>query len=268
GDVFEATVFLSAADTTQDPQIIVGNTNLPVQDGKAIFRQTTSGIGMKNFGGVIKYISPDGSTKNYPFEIPYEVAEPSLVVSPTAMNVLFMGIPAGNPIAIAVPGIQPDELIVQLDKGEIRRNGDNWLAFPNERNGIATITVSSEINGERKVMGTEIFRLKRLPDPIATVASLRGGKIAKESLLAQRGVIATLENFFFELQYVVTGFTFTVINNQYADDEISDSWLFTEKQKEMIGTLRRGQRVYIESIKCEGPDKIERELGTISFIIN
>ena len=270
GEVFEADIFLSAADTTQDPRIIVNGQNQIVNDGKAVYSETTTSVGKKNWGGVIKYTAPDGSTKDYRFEGEYEVVDASVVVSPTKMNVLFMGIPDGNPIAIAVPGISDDKLTAEMDKGELRRNrnGDSWLAFPNENFGEATINVYAEIDGERKLMDNKKFRLKRLPDPVAKVNNQRGGSISKDLLLAQIEVQAALEDFFFDLKYTVTGFTVTTLTNNYEDDEPSNSSRFTKNQKDLIRTLNRRQKVYIEDIRCEGPDGIERDLGTISFTIN
>ena len=50
--------------------------------------------------------------RNYPFESSYFVGEPNVIVSPTAMNVMYMGIP--NPIDVSVPGISPDKLRLKL----------------------------------------------------------------------------------------------------------------------------------------------------------
>lgn len=61
--------------------------------------------GQRDFQGVIKIKHPseEGKFKFYPFEFGYETFEVGkAVVSPTAMNVLYIGI--DNPIKISVPG--------------------------------------------------------------------------------------------------------------------------------------------------------------------
>jgi len=91
GSDYEARVFISATDTTQSPIITVGSTVLPLDEtGKGIYKVRASATGPKKWGGLIALKAPDGTTMNYPFESSYVVGEPNVVVSPTAMNVLYM----------------------------------------------------------------------------------------------------------------------------------------------------------------------------------
>ena len=81
---------------------------LPLDEtGKGIYKVRASSIGAKKWGGIIALKAPDGSIKNYPFEASYVVGEPNVIVSPTAMNVMYYGI--NNPIDVSVPGISPDK---------------------------------------------------------------------------------------------------------------------------------------------------------------
>ncbi len=59
-----------------------------------------------NFQVVINVKAPEGNVKSYPFHSSYLVAKPALVISPTKMNVFYIGVP--NPVEISVPGV-PDE---------------------------------------------------------------------------------------------------------------------------------------------------------------
>ena len=82
---------------------------LPLDEtGKGIYKVRATSTGPKKWGGVIALKAPDGSIKNYPFDASYVVGEPNVIVSPTAMNVMYMGIP--NPIDVSVPGISPDKI--------------------------------------------------------------------------------------------------------------------------------------------------------------
>ena len=116
GSDYEARVFISATDTTQFPVITVGDTKLPLDEsGKGIYKVRASSTGPKKWGGIIALKAPDGSIKNYPFESSYVVGEPNVIVSPTAMNVMYMGIP--NPIDVSVPGISPDKIKIKVVNG-------------------------------------------------------------------------------------------------------------------------------------------------------
>lgn len=267
-DYFEAEIFLSAIDSTQEPQVYVNNVAQPVNDGKAVYRTRATSLGFKTWGGIIRYTAPDGTIMRYNFNGEYEVAPLNLVISPTKMNVFYMGIPDGNPVEIGVPGVSADKLSATMTNGEIRKNGDGWAAFPTQSFGESRITVYAEVNGERKDMGTKPFRLRPIPPPKAKIAGLNGGPIDKNVLLAQIGVEAALENFEFDLRYDVTAFTITSIVNQYADDESSSDFKLTDKQKELIRLVQRGQKIFIDDIKARGPDGIERDLPPIIFKIN
>ena len=70
-----------------------------------------SASGERKFQGVIQIPHPsrDGEFKFYPFEFGYETFEVGkAVVSPTAMNVLYIGV--DNPIKISVPGYASDKV--------------------------------------------------------------------------------------------------------------------------------------------------------------
>lgn len=266
GSSFEAEIILIAIDTTQEPQIIVNGASQIVREGKALYSTRSTGLGYKRYEGYIRYTAPDGSVNNYPFSGEYEVARPNLVVSPSKMNVFYMGIP--NPVEIGVPNVLPEKITATMTNGQIVKTGDDFMVEPNKDFGTAEITVYAEIDGERRNMGTKEFRLKPLPTPIAKVAGITRGRIDKALLLAQVGVEAALEDFLFDLYYEVTEFKVTVIKNGYADDEPSKSNKITDQQKDIIRELNRGDKLYIEDIKCVGPDGKERDLQTISFIIN
>ncbi len=83
--------------------VTVSGTELPSDEsGKGIYKVRASSTGPKKWGGVIALKAPDGSTKSYPFDASYVVGEPNVIVSPTAMNVMYTGI--ANPIDVSVPG--------------------------------------------------------------------------------------------------------------------------------------------------------------------
>jgi len=69
--------------------------------------------------------APDGSIKTYPFQSSYGVGEPNVICSPTAMNVMYMGIP--NPLDVSVPGISPDKIRIKVVNGTFLRKKSKTL---------------------------------------------------------------------------------------------------------------------------------------------
>ncbi|MEY2752335.1 MAG: hypothetical protein RLZZ570_281, partial [Bacteroidota bacterium] len=106
GDYLEADVFLAAYDKGRNPQFI-GVTPQSVEEGVGKIRIQGSGNGSKTLKGSMRV---PGGDKDYPFELTYTVAPPSVVIAATKMNVLYRNV--DNPIEVSVPGVAPENLIV------------------------------------------------------------------------------------------------------------------------------------------------------------
>ena len=166
GDAFEADVFISAFDTTLVPEITVSGRTLEMKDGRGLFRVIGSQVGKFTWGGIVHYPAPDGAIIPYRFESDYEVVPPSLVVSPTKMNVLFNAL--ANPVEISVPGVPANRIAATMTLGRLEQTAPGqYNAWPSQDNGVAVITVTAEVDGVRKNMGERTFRLRRVPDPVA-----------------------------------------------------------------------------------------------------
>ncbi len=107
GEEYQAEIFLAAIDTTVDPEIYVHNTRLPIVNGKAVYRLRASEPGTFRWSGTLKYKTPEGLVRSYPFEKEYQVTRPNVTISPTKMNVFYRNIP--NPIDVSVPAIANDQ---------------------------------------------------------------------------------------------------------------------------------------------------------------
>ncbi len=266
GSEYVAAVTLSAVDTTQETEVLVNNRVLPVEDGKGMYTVSNPKVGTHSWGGIIRYKTPDGSINSYEFEDEFEVLPATLIISPTKMNVFFMGLE--NPVQISAIGATPENTRIKISNATFRRVDDfNYVVEPTQNYGEAVIKVSATIDGRVVTYKNQVYRLKRVPDPVAKVNSKSGGKISKEELAAQVGIGAVLEDFFFDYQFVVQRFTVTSTVNTFTEFEPSSSYKFTQKQKDLINKVPRNQRVFIENIYALGNDGEERELLPIIFTI-
>ncbi|MCK5730260.1 MAG: gliding motility protein GldM [Draconibacterium sp.] len=269
GDIYEADVFLAAEDSTQQPQIFINNSEVEVVDGKANYKGNTSQPGIFKWSGLIKYKTPSGVIRNYPFEQEYQVVKPSVTMSATKMNVFYLGIK--NPFSIG-GGAIPNELMdVTMTNGKITKSGDSYIIEPtalDELEKRTKITVYANIGDTRRVVGTSTWRVKRVPDPVAQVNGQTGGDIRKEVLAIQDGVLAVLEDFDFDFKYEVTEFEIMTSGVAgYVNVKKSNSKWFTAEQKDMLNRARPQSLVYISNIKAIGDDGSTRNLDPISFKI-
>ena len=269
GQPYKAEVFIAAYDSTQNPDILVGGQPIPVSQGVGTYTGNTSSIGMRKWGGVIKLKNKStGEIKEYPFESTYEVGQPSVSVSPTKMNVFYIGV--DNPVEISASGVPAEKVNASISGGSIRRtSGGNYIVNVKTQ-GEVTINCSANIDGTTKGLGSKKFRVKRVPDPMATVgtdpSNKRGGVIAKNSLI-NNVVRAEMENFDFDLKFVVTGFSVSATVKGFTQTQESKSGQFTAAQKQLITGVPAGGKVYIEDVKAKGPDGSTRNLNAIKFTV-
>lgn len=269
GDEYVAEVFLAAEDTTQQPEIIINNRSMNVQDGKATYRVKTSEPGVFTWSGLIKYRTPAGIIKEYPFRQEYQVTSPSVTMSATRMNLFYKGLE--NPFDVGAGGIPRENLDVTMTNGTVIERGDSFIIQPNEldeQGRRTTVSVHANIGGGRRLLGTTKWRVKKVPDPIAQVAGMSGGTIRKERLLVEAGVMAVLEDFDFDFRYTVTQFNVQVSGpGGYTNIWPSQSNRFTDEQKDQFRRLNPNSLVYIANIQAVGDDGTTRDLDPISFKI-
>ena len=277
GSDYEATVFISATDSTQSPKITVGTTELLLDDrGKGIYKVRASSVGPKKWGGIIALKSPSGTIVNYPFDASYFVGEPNVIVSPTAMNVMYSGIE--NPIDVSVPGSSPDKIKIRVVNGTVTTEkvknpkGEyfkgTWAVKPTAAGQNVQVIVTADMNGKTVQYPPYEFRVKPLPPPIAVFGGKSTGSITRATAAAQQGVFAVMPDFDFDLRYQITGFS--VIYNDKGNDyeELSNTSNLTQKQKDLIGRLTRGKNLIIKDIKALGPDGKTKDLQPVILKID
>ena len=282
GQDFEADVFVAALNTKDAPEIFYGadadtltdkiigqSITVPAAGGVGKLKIPASGSGMKTWGVVINVKDPiTGVNQPYSKKGEYFVIPPAVTISPTKMNVFYIGVP--NPVSIGVPGV-PNEKVragINGSGGSIVKSGKpGEYTVTVSSVGEATVNVSADMNGSSRSMGSMKFRVKKVPDPIGVVAGVKSGAISKSALLANPIVIAKLENFDFDLNFVVLSFT---LSYKFQGDFISESSAgsrFSSTQINAINKCGKGSKVYIEDIKAKGPDGTIRTLPAVNLKI-
>ena len=269
GETYEAKVFISAIDTTAVPDIMVNGARLPIIPGEnaGTYKVAATKEGTITWKGFINFKNPNGNIVQYPFEQDYEVVKPSMTVSPTRMNILYAGLP--NPISISVPGISSKDITVSMTNGRIDRSTDGFMAYPEKVGVFAVISVNATVDKVSKQIGTIQFRVKRVPNPLATVAGKNEGLITKNELIAEQGVFAEIPDFDFDMKFQVLSFNVsTSASGGFVFDKSTQGARFSQEQRDLFKGLSKGNRLYIDNIVVKGEDGFTRTLSAISFKIN
>ena len=266
GNEYQAEVFLAAFDTTQTPNIVVDGKSIPIKNGRGIYTVSGGAPGNRKWGGFIEMKATDGTVINKPFKAEYQVAEATAVISPTKMNVFYLGV--DNPVSISVAGVPADKVTSSITNGNgvIRKVGNSYIVNP-ARQGIAIVSVVADIDGKKKPMGAMEFKVKEIPPPIPMVGGRKFGTIEKNVLLAQMIVQANLENFDFDAKFTVTEFNVSAVINGFTQDVPVKSYKITDAQRNIIRNAPKGSRVLFTGIKAVGPDGKPRDLTDIVFKI-
>ncbi len=276
GSDYEADLFVAAWSSTSKPKVIVGPANqldtinwvfkagadttvCPVINGVGKYKRKGSSLGEQKYASIIEVKNTStGETKTYPLKVEgdayatYMVAKPAAVISPTKMNVFYIGVP--NPVSISVPGFAAEKISPSMRGGSIRakNKGKGEYLVNVKKRGKCYISVTAiDDNGNKTSFPKQEFRVKKVPDPIAKVAGVSSGSISKNKMAAVSGVKADLEGFDFDMKAMVTGFTVTATIGGYDKSKTSNSYKFTAAQKKIIKSVRKGSRVTIEKIKCK-----------------
>lgn len=296
GQQYKADIFLAAFNSTQQPEIFLGplggfkknpdgtydavesdkelpagysNTPLKVEGGFGKYEVMGSGTGEKTYGGIIRVKNPTGGYKFYPFEGKYQTAPKAVVVSPTKMNVLYIGV--DNPMEISVPGVGQNDVTAALEgAGTLSKDPTNPSQYIAKVTAVGKckINVSAKLDGKVQFMDGKEFRIKRIPDPVPTLGGkLRGGNTQPGAIKSQSGIVALLENFDFEARFNVVSFEMVFSSKGEIFKSTGTGPLFNEQMKNFLDRAKPKDIIFIDEIKVVGPDKLPRKLGQIAFTI-
>lgn len=268
GQPYTAQVFLTAYDSKSDPEISVGGTSLQVNEGVATYSVNTASEGVFNWVGTVRVKQTDGTVKEYSTAPQtYQVARPSAVVSPDAMNVLYIGV--DNPISVSAPGIPKENLRVSGESVTISGSAGNYVARVSAP-GTASISVSAQIGEATQSLGSSNFRVKRIPKPQAKVAGRSGGAVTAAQIRSQNRIFASLDDFEFDAKFDISRFSMIVMSPR--TDPIGPfqgtNGTFSQQMQNALNNVTPNSVVYFYNIIAVGPDKIQQELADVTLRVN
>lgn len=189
------------------------------------------------------------------------------------MNVFYVGVP--NPITVTAAGYSLEDVSVSIPGANVAANGLGKynVEVPGSLIGkTVEVAINAKDASGAKNVGNMPVRIKRIPDPQARIGQKAGGGMPASVFRVQDGVIAVLENFDFEARFSVTGFTFSAApkRGEYIGPFTVNGPQFRSNKdvETAMSRLKPGDRVFIEEIRGIGPDRTQRRLNDIIFLLN
>ncbi len=289
GSNYEADVFLSATSSTLAPEVFIGastdsvgtackgceGTPLPTEGGFAKYTSRPGSEGEQKWGGVIRVKNPDGSYKHYNFNTAFTAQKPNSVVSADKMNVLFIGL--DNPISISVPGVPNNKVKPSIEgtgctlSPDPKLGGGHFIANVGAGGNKATIRVSAEVGGKQMPMGAFEYRVKSVPNPVATMGGKAESGPINKNLLIASSMIPVMKDFYFELFWQITEFKMSIAGKgiEYAEFNGKGNQL-DDNMKSIIAKAKPGTKVFFEYIKARmvnTKDQSTRQLSPMTFVL-
>lgn len=268
GSNYEAEILLVASNSTSENKIIVNGQEVKVEDGKGKYVVKNNNIGTKQISGNILVKGKDGVEKPYPFTTSYQVYKPLATISAENMNVVYANL--SNPIAVSVPGFPADQVIANISNGWSITKQSNGKYIVKGAANTKTVTITASVKTENgiKMMGTQEYRVRRVPRPQIKVGNLDGSrKVSRAELKAQPGLFATLgPDFLFKgINYRVISYK-AVIKTRKGSQMKTIQGARLNAAHGLINELRTGDNFIITEIKVSGPNGIESITGIPFFI--
>ena len=280
GEPFEAEVIVAAYDAQQPIEVWyrMGTGEMTTPQGTMIrgeagianLKIPTNQVGDFSFTGLVNMIGPDGTPRTFPFGNSFTVMAPSATVAADKMNVMYAGI--DNPVSVSAP-VPAERISISLTGGTQTQTGPGRFNINIPESLIGReVTVGIHANmGDRKqqALGSNVFRVKRVPNPEAVLGSdFKGGKIGKQELLANPFVRATMgPDFVYELPWTINSYQVTFIVRGIEEAPImANSRQFPDAVKNKINSSPSGTVMYLTGIRATS-SLGQRTLNDITVIL-
>lgn len=254
GGQYEADVIVAAYDSKSELRGEVRGQNIVGDSGMLKLKFGAGALGQQKYKGTI-FVKKESGEVPYEFESEYFVAAPSATISPTNMNVFYIGV--DNPVSISVPGANSKDIVATVSGAgaTLTKVKDGEYKVKVTKQEICQINVRAKIAGKEMDMGSMKFRTKRIPDPVAKFGNLSGGFVERD-VLASLNLRVDKGGFEFPVVYKAASFKVQIaVPGGDAKPPVQvNGAKFTPDVVAQIKKARRGTKVIIENIRAVGPN--------------
>lgn len=268
GEKFTADVALAAFSSNPGAgvSISVNGQGLSVKDGIAHYETTANTLGKQTIKATASIKNPlTGEVKSATKDFTYEVGQRSVALAADKMNVIYIGV--DNPISVSAAGVPSSSVKVSSNDITLTGGSGKFIARATTPKLDASIVVSAD-----GINQTFPFRVKRIPDPVAQLATPQGGKggaIGNGAFKAITGLVAMLENFDFDAKCSIQSFNFTYLAKRQDPVLIpNQGGSYNGSVSSAVQKAKPGDTYYFDEVKARCPgDGAGRTVNSLVFTI-
>ena len=255
GETFNGAIMLGRTDASTIPQEVnltldgkpLSENQYTIEGGKIVLNVGAGAPGDHKIEGMLVY-GEGGEKVEVPVNTGFAtISKPnSAVIAADKMNVVYRGV--DNPMTVSIPGI-PDNNVSASGTGLSKVSGSKYVMRPQGGREV-TITASGTLPDGQRISTPAKFRIKDIPRPIGSIRGETGDgacvRMQRQGLeIASVG--AALEDFDFDLNLTVTGFSFKVSGQPTV--RVNGTRL-NAQAKGALNRARRGETVQIFDINA------------------
>ncbi|MCB0562374.1 MAG: hypothetical protein KDD09_25650, partial [Phaeodactylibacter sp.] len=116
---------------------------------------------------------------------------------------------------------------------------------------------------------SKVFRVKRIPDPVARLSKSQGGAMGNGEFKAQGGVGAFLDNFDFDANCTIQGYKLVyVAARQDPVEVVNGGARYGDAARRLVNKAKPGDIFYFDDVKARCPgDNVGRPINSMVFKI-
>ncbi len=279
GQKIEASILLAAFNKSNKPEVAIqqgGGQKKDAVNGVVPWETVASGTGLQTVKGTIKLLTADPNNpiiRNWTFD--YTVGTTGASMQLDKMNVFYIGVP--NPVTVAAAGYSVEDVSLSIPGATITGEKGHYVITVDKPGNVDVAINAKTAEGLKKVGGMPI-RVKRIPNPIASLSGKQSGGMSAATFRVQIAPAAILDNFDFDAKFTIIAFSYTLIPK---GRDLEGPFLIQNRggcrlqgagQNENIYKsmmrAKAGDKVVLEDIKAVGPDGQVRALNTIFLTLN
>ena len=256
GETFNGSIMLGRTDANTVPQReeltldgrkLTRGEDYDIQGGAIVMKVGAGAPGDHKIEGFL-YYGEGGEEVEVPVTTGFAtISKPnSAVISADKMNVVYRGV--DNPMTISIPGI-PDNKVSASATGLSKASGSRYTMRPGTGRTVS-INARGTLPDGTGVNSTTEFRIKDIPRPVGSIRGETGNggcvRMQRQGLEIST-VGALLEDFDFDLNLNVTGFSFKVSGQPTV--KVSGRGL-DGPAKQALRRAKRGETVQIFDINA------------------
>lgn len=250
GSEVKAEVFLASKDDSKEPnKVVVNGKTIDLKKdfvgGKVIYNFRAGNVGDRPIVGEFIF-KENGEDVKVPISSNYSVVAASnqAIVSADKMNVVYRGLE--NPITITIPGISPNK-VKGSAPGLSQKSGTSYILKPQKGKEVSISVTGTADSGETVKSPPVKFRIKDIPQAMASLRKQYGTIKMPKASLAKSTVEAGLPDFVFDLKLRVQSFKVKVPGKTTV---IVNGGRMNSQAQKAIASAKRGDIVTIFGIRA------------------